>query len=49
MTMIEARLRNDPETIEEWVAIRNALAACKFEAEVRVAEAHAAANAKKVT
>jgi len=40
-SMIEARLRSEPETAEEWIAIRDSLRACTREAERRVAEAKA--------
>ena len=47
ITMIEARLRSDPETVEEWIAIRDALRSCLNEAEKRVTDSRAGYWSKK--
>jgi len=41
LSMIEARLRSDPETAAEWISIRDALKSCLNEAEKRVVDARA--------
>jgi len=39
ITMIEACLKSSPDSVSEWLTIRNALRACVRESERRMAEA----------